>query len=537
LTFEFTPFAVISAIAACMAGFVALIASQKRNTPGGTSLTWLMLSVCIWSAGAALEYATVGIPGKITWAKFEYFGVVSCPVFFLLFAIEYNLLYRWLTRRNVMLLFVIPLITLGLALTNDWHGLIWNSFTPSPAHENLLVFGHGLGFWIGAVGYSYLCMLVGTILLIRSALRLQAAYRSQVFIIMAAALAPWFINLVYITKLSPLPGLEMTPLVILISGALFTWDIFGFHLLDLVPIARHVLIETMAEGIIVLDQQKRVVDVNPGAQRLSGEKTDLAIGSEVTEIFSAWPEMGKLFSQNNPETKIETTIADNRGGYIEVSISPIYDWRGWFRGQFVALRDVTERKNNQDEIQRMNESLRQKLAEIETLQAHLIELAIRDSLTGLFNRRYLDETLLHELSRARREEYPIGLMMIDLDHFKEINDAHGHKAGDQVLKSLAIFLIDEVRQGDIVCRFGGEEFLIILPRITQEAARVRAEEICQDFSMLPILYKNVTLHATISVGVAMFPRHGNDADEIICAADAAMYAAKEAGRNQVLSQN
>jgi diguanylate cyclase (GGDEF)-like protein/PAS domain S-box-containing protein len=533
MAFEITSYAVISAIGAFMAGLVAVIAFQRISIPGGRSLTALMLAAAIWAGGAALEHATLGIPGQVFWSKIEYIGTVNCPVLLLTFALEYNHMYAWLTRRNLAILFTVPLITLILAFTNEWHGLIWSSFTPSPAGNNLLIFGHGLGFWIGAVGYSYLSMLVGTILLIRGALTLPRPYRVQVVLVVAAALTPWVVNALYISGLSPAPGLELTPLVIVFTGAIFAWAIFQFHLLDLVPVARHTLIETMAEGMLVLDQQKRIVDTNPAAQNLVGKAAVITIGGNVGEIFSAWPEFKALFIEHDPQSRHEITLEDHNGGFLEISLSPVYDWRRRFSGQFVVLRNITEKRRIHNEIRRANENLRVQLAEIETLQAHLRELSIRDSLTGLYNRRYLDETLERELSRAKRDNYAVSLMMIDIDHFKQLNDSHGHKAGDLVLKSLGNFLLGGVRQGDIVCRYGGEEFLIILPGVQLKDAQSRAEMICKEFSLLSVDYGQLNLCATISIGVAVYPERGESSDEIIRAADSAMYAAKQAGRNTV----
>lgn len=533
MAFVITPYVVISGIGASIAFLVALIAWQRQMISGGKSLTALMFAVTIWSGGAALEYASPDILEQIFWAKIEYFGTVSCPVFFLLFALEYNHMDKRITRKNIFFLFIIPIITLVLTLTNEWHGLIWSSFSPSPAGDNLTIFGHGIFFWIGAVAYSYLIMLVGTLLLIRGALGLPGTYRRQVVLVIAAAIAPWLVNLVYITGFSPTPGLELTPLVILISGIILALAIFQFHLLDLVPIARDTLVETMTEGVLVLDQQNRVVDANPAAQRLLGKKAVVTIGKYVGDIFTSWPELRKLFLHNNPETRTELSVEDTRGGYLEINISPVHDQLGQFTGQFVVLRDITEKRRSQDEIQRMNEYLRLKLTEIETLQAHLRERAIRDSLTGLFNRRYLDETFERELARAKRDSYAISVLMIDIDHFKRLNDTFGHKAGDQVLKSLGDFLLAGVREGDIVCRYGGEEFLIIMPSVNLKDSQFRAESICQGFSTLAVKYEEKVLHSTISIGVAIFPQHGSSSDEILRAADTAMYIAKQAGRNTV----
>ncbi len=533
MNFEITPYSIISGIGAIMAIMVAIIAQNRQDVPGGKSLTVLSIAAAVWSGGAALEYASPGISGQIIWSKVEYLGTVSCPVLLLTFALEYNHMTQWLTRRNIILLFIVPLITLLLAITNEWHGLIWSSFTPGPAGNNLIIFGHGLAFWIGAVGYSYLIMFAGTILLIRGALNLPAPYRRQLFLVVIAALLPWLVNAVYLAGLSPTPGLEPTPLAVVFASTFFALAIFQFQLLDLVPIARHTLIETMSEGMLVLDQQNRVVDANPAVQSMIGDQPVIKIGGYIGDIFSGWRELKKLFLQNNPEARTELTIETSDGRYLEINISPVHDRKGRFSGQFVVLRDITEKKQIQNEIQTANEILRLKLTEIETLQANLRERAIRDSLTGLFNRRYLDETMDREISRARRENYEVSVLMIDIDHFKQLNDTYGHKAGDHVLKALGDFLLESVRLGDIVCRYGGEEFIIIMPGVRISDAHSRATSICKNLSNLSIHNNGVELHSTVSIGVASFPKHGTNADDIIRSADSAMYAAKEAGRNTV----
>ncbi len=545
---EITSYAVIGFIGAAIAVLVAWLAWLRRETPGGKALSVLLMAAAIWAFGSAMEHATLGIPGQIIWSKFEYLGSESCPVLLLIFALEYNNMRRWLTRRNVALLFIIPLIVFLLALTNEWHHLIWTSFTPSPAGENLTIYGHGPAFWIGATGYSYLVMLIGTLLLVRGALGLPDAYRMQVIMILTATLMPWIVNAIYIAGFSSIPGLEPTPFVVIFSGSLFAWAIYRFRLLDLVPIARHMLIETMNEGMLVLDQQNRIVDTNPAAKKLLGSRVDIKIGKSVAEIFQPWPELKTIFHDDNPQQRSEFTFGDARGGFIEISLAPVVDWRGQLAGQFVTLRDITDKRHIQYELESANENLRVKLAEVESLQTTLNERAIRDSLTGLYNRRYLDETLERELFRAQREEYDISLLMIDIDHFKHLNDTYGHKAGDRFLKFVASFLEERVRQGDIVCRYGGEEFLIIMPTVHQADAQKRAEMLCNQFSQSSLKYEptehmpegqmptghmNVELHLTISIGVATYPKDGLSADEITVAADKAMYEAKQAGRNTV----
>jgi len=167
------------------------------------------------------------------------------------------------------------------------------------------------------------------------------------------------------------------------------------------------------------------------------------------------------------------------------------------------------------------------------LQKELEEQAIRDSLTGLYNRRFLDETLSRELSRAERDKYSVSVVMLDLDHFKNFNDSYGHDVGDLMLKQLGKMLTSQVRAGDIACRYGGEEFVVVMPKASLSVARQRANDWRIKFESQEIEYEGEVLNATLSAGVAVYPLHGTTSEEIVRRADQAMYAAKAAGRNQV----
>ncbi|MEJ5222964.1 MAG: diguanylate cyclase [Anaerolineales bacterium] len=187
-----------------------------------------------------------------------------------------------------------------------------------------------------------------------------------------------------------------------------------------------------------------------------------------------------------------------------------------------------------EKIRQDNIALQGKIEEIASLQAELREQAIRDPLTNLFNRRYLEETLTRELSRAEREEIPLSLIILDLDYFKKFNDHYGHMAGDALLRRLANLLLRSTRESDIACRYGGEEFIVVMPGSPLEAAYRRAEEIRQEFEKTNIHVDGITLNATVSMGVAAYPQNALSEDALIRAADQALYAAKSSGRNQVL---
>jgi len=175
----------------------------------------------------------------------------------------------------------------------------------------------------------------------------------------------------------------------------------------------------------------------------------------------------------------------------------------------------------------------QKLLKIS--EAELREKSVRDVLTGLYNRRYLEETLIREVMRAARKEYSLGIIIIDIDHFKRINDTLGHAAGDVFLKEFSKLLNDQVRQYDVACRYGGEEFVLMMPEVTKDLTRKRAESLREKTKQLHVQYKGKFLEpVTISLGVAVYPEHGLTSDEVLKSADDALYKAKREGRDRVV---
>ena len=216
--------------------------------------------------------------------------------------------------------------------------------------------------------------------------------------------------------------------------------------------------------------------------------------------------------------------------FSEVAGSFLLDSAGKPVAVLGANRDITERR-------RVEMQLRQQLEENQKLQAALQELATRDSLTGCFNRRYLDETLERELSRSRREGYPLAVVIIDLDHFKRINDTYGHQAGDQALVVFAETLRADIRHEDLLCRYGGEEFVVLMPGMPLAIAAERAEVWRRKIADIRVHFGNFELSFTASAGIAAYPDHGKMPDELTKAADTALYQAKKTGRDRVVVYN
>ncbi|WP_186406645.1 sensor domain-containing diguanylate cyclase [Candidatus Accumulibacter aalborgensis] len=184
-----------------------------------------------------------------------------------------------------------------------------------------------------------------------------------------------------------------------------------------------------------------------------------------------------------------------------------------------VVMDISERKRAEREVQALQQELR--------------EQSTHDALTGLYNRRYLQDTLGRELLEAKREGRPVSVILADLDHFKAVNDRHGHLGGDEALRVFGALLKRHARGSDIYCRYGGEEFLLVLPGMTAEIAVERAEQLRVAIASAPVNHGGSLISVTASFGIATFPRDGRNGDELIAAADRALYAAKAAGRNRV----
>ena len=199
------------------------------------------------------------------------------------------------------------------------------------------------------------------------------------------------------------------------------------------------------------------------------------------------------------------------------------------------IREAREQlRISEGALQDANHALQQQLAEINLLQQQLRDQAERDPLTGVYNRRFFDEGTARELARCARHQQPLALILIDIDHFKAVNDRQGHQAGDLVLTALADLLSLHSRESDLVCRFGGEEFLVALPNTSLHTAVERAEQYRAALAGIRLDWQGNQLVSTISLGVSVFPEHGTELDVLLRHADLALYRAKHLGRNQVV---
>jgi diguanylate cyclase (GGDEF)-like protein len=300
---------------------------------------------------------------------------------------------------------------------------------------------------------------------------------------------------------------------------------------------RDEVMELIGDGMIIVDPCGVIVDANPAVCELLSYgwagAGDL-LGRRATAALSAWPELLQVV-RDGQGARLEIAAIDLPGiRYYDAQVLPLPAWGGSEGHTLILFHEISDYKRAETQLQLAQESLIQQLAEIEDLQIQLREQAIRDPLTGLYNRRYLESKLAEELQRMGEDGAPVSLAMVDIDHFKKVNDTYGHEAGDTMLQALASVLCQGVRGEDIVSRYGGEEFVLALIGATLETAGRRAEEWRQAVEALRVSYRGNVFGVTISIGLAALNFHHLEIEQTLRKADEALYLAKQSGRNCVI---
>lgn len=527
------PYAILSVVSVLIT-LITSVAAWRQPAPGSRALSLLLLSMAIWSGCYATRWLDISVETKIFWFRVMFLGVACIPTLFLIFALGFTRNETWLTSRNLILLSIQPAISLILQWTNPYHQLLYSSLRVIQFDGSVIMELTRGPWYLFNIVYSYTLIGIGIFLMSQAALRSGPLYRYQYRLVLVACLLPWGGNILNEVYFSSFTNLDLAPLTFGLSGIIFAFAVLRAQFMDLIPVARSYLIETMNDGVLVLDAKNRIMDINPAMERFIHGKASLYMGRNAFEVLKPWMEQSGLI-QDEKEFRSELTVPLDPSRYLDLRVTPLYDRNQVLSGRLLVFRDITERKQVERRLRYVNDKLQGQLIEIGLLQSKLREQAIRDSLTNLFNRRYLEETLDRELSRAARENYPVCVIMIDLDHFKRINDTYGHEAGDLVLKAIADVLTVQSRRGDFACRYGGEEFVITMPNIKMEVAYERAEVLRQSLNLLSVPYEYYSLSVTISMGIASYPENGRTRETLLRAADRALYAAKEAGRDHILS--
>jgi len=347
---------------------LGLYAWFRRPAAAVTPFAWMMFGMAIWSFVYSFEISSQDVQTKLRLDNVEYFGVVSIPVFFLMFALEFSGRGHLLTPRKKALLWFIPVVTLVLVSTNEFHGLMWDSETVKESFGlTLLEVRPKIFFWLNVV-YSYILLLAANLLLIKEVIQRPGIYRIQAGLVILGLLIPWIGNVIYLAGLSPIPNLDATVLFFIPTGLALGWAITQYRLLDVIPPEHVTILQNIPDGLIVVDARQRILFLNPIAELIFAKTEEAAIGQPLAILSK---DFSSIISANlSPrETRFEYFLdQENRKPVFEITLSPIHSWKSMDAthpmGYVFNLHDISLRKEAEAMI-----SLREAMMEAVSLAA------------------------------------------------------------------------------------------------------------------------------------------------------------------------
>ncbi|MFC1934995.1 histidine kinase N-terminal 7TM domain-containing protein [Chloroflexota bacterium] len=357
------------AISAVLAAVLAFFFWRCRPKPGAAPIAWLMLAAVIISVGYILQYTSANLSTQIFATNIQYVGIMALPVLWVVFSIQYTGHSNWLTRRNLLLLSIIPFVTVVLVWTNGIDGLMYHGrHLDTSGPFAIITKTYGPWFWIAAAN-NYLLIAYGMLLLLQRLFRSPRLYRQQSITLLISIIVPLVWNVVYIFKWTVLDQIDLTPSAFVISGLAMAWGLYRVRLFDIIPVARDIVIECMSNGVVVLDVQNRFIDLNRAAERIVGCTSSEAIGQAVADVLSEQPNLVELFCgiTDVAEEHVEVEVAEGETQYYYASdISLIHDRRGYLIGRLIILSDITEHKQAAGKLQKHYDEENKLLTELET---------------------------------------------------------------------------------------------------------------------------------------------------------------------------
>ncbi|MBN1486245.1 MAG: PAS domain-containing protein [Anaerolineae bacterium] len=343
------PYGIFLFITSLIATVLAYMAWQRREATGAKLITLLMLAVVEWSLSYMLQLVSTSLATKLFWTKLQYPGIVIIPLAWLALVLQYTGQARQLTLYKTLLLTSIPCLTVIMAWTNKYHHLFYNQValdTTSYTFPTLKIV-YGPWFWIHS-SYSYILLATAALLIMQAFKKAPRLYRQQTGILLLGMLGPWVGNLLYLLNFSPL---DLTPFAFTITGVLLVFGLVHYQLLEIGPMARDTVIESMKDGIIVLDTQGRILDFNPAAERILGHSVRQNVGKSVWQILFKTPYLSESYRKATEMRKEIILENGETQRYYDMHISPLYDRQGRVTGRLLVLRDTTQRKEAQEALQ------------------------------------------------------------------------------------------------------------------------------------------------------------------------------------------
>lgn len=513
MTLEYTSYVLPFIVSTVILIFLSVYSFRlKERVETARVFSLLTFSLATWTFCYAMELSSVSLENKILWAQLKYLGSAPAAILWFVFSLHFTNHKSWLTTPLKIVMGIYVVLTIGIVFTNELHHWYWTRLFLIPGFPESQS-EHGFYFWVYAAGL-YLSVLVSVVNYIIYYRSVPFYFRRQAVLMVLGGFIPMGVRIIEdVFGLDLVPKVDNVILFLLLSAILFALALFRFGALEIVPIAYGLVVQNINAGILVLDIFGRVVEINPFAKAMVGSQSEHAIGKSLSIVLRHWPAIG--YSPQLGEKHEQEISLDSNSGvlYYLVQISPIRNDRNISVGHVVVLVDITQRKHAEMELER---------------------LARTDVLTGVTNRRHFFELAEFEYERFKRYSHPLAIMLLDVDHFKQINDNFGHLTGDYVLKQIADECRKSLRTTDIFARYGGEEFIGLLIEISQEAALETAERIRKNIEESVLEFDGQTIRVTASIGLVFAQNNVNlKLESLIDEADKALYLSKSNGRNRV----
>lgn len=498
-----------------IATIMILLCAAYALAKGRTSQTRVFAVTCvligIYLFGYLLELNSSTLEQMLFWGHVQYFGLPFYPATWLILAIhanskEHTRLRFW----HLAFIMFVPFTAFIIRQTNELHYLFYSSAEIFESNGTKMLMLHKGPLYISYILYLGVLLVMSMILFTRASLINKGTARAN-FLMVAASVIP-FIGLYLIIENPMGSYLDFTALLLPISVALLALALFRYDFLSIKGLARDAIFEQSQDAMILLDKKLRIRDFNSLAQSLFSELSPVAYNQPIEKILSGYPAVLKTIHADEQHTLRKTVNGHDL--FLESRRLSILNNQGDLVGHLISLMDITEKRQAQEILNR---------------------LATTDGLTGLYNRTHFMVLADRAFAQAQRVKYRHALCVMDLDHFKDINDTYGHAAGDLVLENIGQLLRETFRNADIPGRLGGEEFIVLLTGVDISQARSATERFREKVAESPVTYEQTAIRTTISIGLTDITESDENLNNVIKRADQAVYQAKSAGRNCVVT--
>ncbi len=356
MAWQNTPWTVPLLVAAILAAALALLSWERRSALRSIHLSTFMLGVCFWLLAQIIEINAANLPAKLLAIKLQYIPIAFLPTLWLTFCMEYGGRVRWLMRRNLALLLLEPVIGIVLASTNDWHSLVWRSLELDLGHSAPVLLTK-LGFWgVFHLLYALAMTGIGTMRLVRSFINQKVLFHTHSLLVLVGVLVATTGGLLDVFGVRLFGPVQNNPFTLTLAGMLLTLAMVRLRLLDIIPLARDAVLDNMSDGVIMLDNQNRIVDLNQAARGIIGSESTLE-GNTVEKVWSAWP--GEMTLPLGRVEMVKEVVIKSPDGprHFDIRISSLLDRHNHLAGRLVVMRDISRQKLAEEALRRRDNVL------------------------------------------------------------------------------------------------------------------------------------------------------------------------------------